>query len=242
MATGPPFLAAVATTQSTLFALRGPAVAAQSLHTSSLAAEQKFDPQESRPQLGASPLFDIAKVEVADETKKAPSISNEQPRWKALMGLSDKEYKFSTHNYGTGYKKLRFLAKQISGQPIQKAIDQMEFSPKKWAKPLLSTLALARKNAALQKNLDPSKLVVARTWVGKGRYKPRADFKGRGRCGKIRERESHVQFVLKEVEKERDETNPAFRRNIKRFNMRRRVWTPMKESKPIYRPSPFYNW
>ncbi|KAJ1645239.1 39S ribosomal protein L22, mitochondrial [Dispira simplex] len=223
------------------------------VHTSSLrgalfGGKKQAEPLASRPDLGASPVFDLPVKENVIPTKgKATDITESgTPLLSSvaseLTKASTKEYQFSTANYKTGYKKLRFLAKQISRKPAQEAIDQMEFSAKRWAKPLLHTLALARKNATLQKEMDPERLVVHRTWVGKGQYQKKIDYKGRGRFGMKKMYSSHIKFVLREAEPERDQANRGFRRNIKRFNITKKVWTPMKEAKPIYNPSPYYNW
>ncbi|KAJ1958586.1 39S ribosomal protein L22, mitochondrial, partial [Dispira parvispora] len=223
------------------------------IHTSSsrgalFGGKKQAEPLASRPDLGASPVFDLPVEEkpASAESKSVDITKSGTPLLSSVMSelpeASTKEYQFTTANYKTGYKKLRFLAKQISGKPVQEAIDQMEFSAKRWAKPLLHTLALARKNAKLQKEMDPERLVVHRTWVGKGQYQKRIDYKGRGRFGMKHLYSSHVKFVLREAEPERDQANRGFRRNIKRFNITKKVWTPMKETKPIYTPSPYYNW
>ena len=53
------------------------------------------------------------------------------------------EHKYSTAAFKISPRKLQLLANQISGQPIDYAILQMQFSPKRAAKRVLSTLALA---------------------------------------------------------------------------------------------------
>ena len=78
------------------------------------------------------------------------------------------EHKYSTAAFRISPRKLKMLADQIGGKPIDHAILQMQFSGKKASKRIKSTLALAREHA-VQKGLRPNHLVVAEAWVGKGR-------------------------------------------------------------------------
>ena len=55
-------------------------------------------------------------------------------------------------------RKLNMLARQIRNLPVEEAIKQMEFSPKRTARKILHNLAFARKNATEQK--DMKNLVV----------------------------------------------------------------------------------
>ncbi|KAJ1976506.1 39S ribosomal protein L22, mitochondrial [Dimargaris xerosporica] len=207
--------------------------------TSSANAKKVEDISGNRPDLGASPLFDAAIDDAAEsEQTKTGSLLPGVPE----STVGQKEYQYSTANYKTSYRKLRFLAQQISGKPIQEAINQMEFSPKRWAKPLMHNLAMARTNAHLQKGLDKSRLYVARTWVGKGFYKKSLDMKGRGRYGIKHHYSAHIKYILKEAEPETAPEDRGRRRDIKRFNVKRRVWQPLREEKPLYSPSPYYNW
>ncbi|PWZ01784.1 ribosomal protein L22 [Testicularia cyperi] len=118
------------------------------------------------------------------------------------------EHKYSTAAFKISPRKLQLLANQIAGQPIDFAILQMQFSPKRAAKRVLSTLALARDHAAA-KGMSIPRLVVSEAWVGKGRYLTRADIKGRARMGRKQHPQARLSIVLrygktyaeKEVEK-----------------------------------------
>lgn len=52
------------------------------------------------------------------------------------------------------------LARQIAGKPIDHAILQMEFSQKRAAKRIKSSLVLARQHAVEYKGMDRAKLIV----------------------------------------------------------------------------------
>lgn len=118
------------------------------------------------------------------------------------------EHKYSTAAFKISPRKLQLLANQISGQPIDYAILQMQFSPKRAAKRVLSTLALARDHAAA-KGMQVPRLVVSEAWVGKGLYLTRTDIKGRARMGRKHHPQARLSIVLrygktyaeKEVEK-----------------------------------------
>ncbi|KAJ8656118.1 hypothetical protein O0I10_008131 [Lichtheimia ornata] len=183
-------------------------------------------PQTSRPDVGASSLFDNIKVEAdtAEETTQ-----------KAVQ----KEYKWSSANMKTSPRKLNMLARQIRNMPVDEAIKQMEFSPKRTAKKIMHNLAFARKNAKDQFGME--NLVVAQAWVGKGRYIKRIRPHGRGQFGIMHHPEAHIKFLLKEAPSN-DVEDKASRRNIRGWKESRKVWTPLKEDKPIYNPKAFYNW
>jgi large subunit ribosomal protein L22 len=108
------------------------------------------------------------------------------------------EHKYSTANFRISPRKLQLLADQIgSGKPLDYAILQMQFSEKRAAKRVKSTLAVARDHA-IAKGLDPARLVVAEAWVGKGRTHKRRDIKGRGRTGMLTKFEAKLSVVLRE--------------------------------------------
>lgn len=108
------------------------------------------------------------------------------------------EHKYSTANFRISPRKLQLLADQIgSGKPLDYAILQMQFSEKRAANRVKSTLAVARDHA-IAKGLDPARLVVAEAWVGKGKTHKRIEYKGRGRVGVMTRFEAKLSFVLRE--------------------------------------------
>ena len=109
---------------------------------------------------------------------------------------SPNEHKYSTATFKISPRKLQLLASQIAHKPIDLAILQMQFSPKRAAKRIKATLALARDHAA-EKGLDVKKLVVDEAWVGKGQYLARADIKGRARLGKKHHPSARMSVVLR---------------------------------------------
>lgn len=63
-------------------------------------------------------------------------------------------------NFRISPRKLRFLANQIAGKPINKAITQMEFSPKKASKKIMNSLITARDHAWRYKAMDSDKCYI----------------------------------------------------------------------------------
>ncbi|SPO41695.1 related to 50S ribosomal protein L22 [Pseudozyma flocculosa] len=137
----------------------------------------------------------------------------QRKRWNATDAEGNVlEHKYSTAQFKISPRKLKLLADQIGGKPIDHAILQMQFSPKRAAKRILSTLALARDHAAA-KGMDIRRLVVSEAWISKGRYLVRADFKGRARMGRKHHPEAKMSIVLRygktAVEKELERLDKA---------------------------------
>ncbi|KDN44135.1 ribosomal protein L22, partial [Tilletiaria anomala UBC 951] len=116
-------------------------------------------------------------------------------RWGG-SNAAEPEHKYSTATFKISPRKLQLLASQIGGKPIDLAILQMQFSAKRAAKRVQSTLALARDHAA-EKGMDVKRLVVSEAWVGKGRYIARADIKGRARMGTKHHPSARLSIVLR---------------------------------------------
>jgi large subunit ribosomal protein L22 len=88
-------------------------------------------------------------------------------------------------------------------------------------------------------------LSIAQAWVGKGFYgRPQIDIKGRGHFGIKRHPYSHMKFLFKEKASEQVPTITGMkeRRDIKGFKLTRKVWMPVRDTKPIYNYKNYYNW
>lgn len=145
------------------------------------------------------------------------------------------EHRYRTANFKASPQKLNLLANQIAGKSVEDAILQMQFSPKRPAKRILSTIALARDHAIRYKGMDESKLVVAQAWVGKGEYQRRLRIHARAKRGIMHHPQAHMALIIKERP---DESEVLAKSKPKK------KWTPLGaiDNKPIYRPSKFYNW
>ncbi|KAI9592536.1 ribosomal protein L22/L17 [Syncephalis fuscata] len=209
---------------------------ARFLHSSTLLSQEAASTEFGQADRDVSPLFQQAIKETAEKLQQTKPTGTGP-----AVDSSIKEFCGSTSDFKTSTRKLRFLAKQVAGLDVQEAIRQMEFSAKKSSKKILGTLALARNNARLQKEMDSEKLYVARAWVGKGRYLKRVRYHGRGRFGTMHHPSAHLKFALREREPEPIDLGRGQRRDIRGWHMTKKVWTALQD-KPIYNPKPYYNW
>lgn len=96
----------------------------------------------------------------------------------------------------TAPRKLRVVADQVRGKPLEEAFELLALSPKASAEPLRKLLESAAANAEDQHGLEPDELVVTSLAVDEGptlrRYRPRA----MGRATPVRRRTSHVHVTV----------------------------------------------
>ncbi|MDR1044917.1 MAG: 50S ribosomal protein L22 [Candidatus Adiutrix sp.] len=98
--------------------------------------------------------------------------------------------------------KVRIMARNILGQPIEKAINTLTFSPNKSARVLLKVLnsAVANANSSSRSLIrDVDKLVVYRVYVDGGPSLKRWHPRSQGRAFAILKRTSHITVVVKEA-------------------------------------------
>lgn len=112
----------------------------------------------------------------------------------------------------TSVKKLGALARQIAGKPIEEAIIQMRFSPKKAAEEVKKHLEQARDAAVVERGMglgeaegtkgdpveiqlkdekrkritDRTSIYIDQAWVGRGQYGFGYDYRARGRLNTLR--------------------------------------------------------
>ena len=100
----------------------------------------------------------------------------------------------------TGARKLNLVAGLIRGLPAEKALAQLNFSPRRISGEVKKVLESAIANAENNHNLDVDRLVVAEAYVGKSlamkRWRPCA----RGRMGRIIKPFSRITVVVREQE------------------------------------------
>lgn len=101
--------------------------------------------------------------------------------------------------YRSSPQKLNLLAQQIRGLPVQKAMDQMQFSRKRAAKDVYKVLYSAMSNAENNHGLDIDSLVVAEAHVGKNLVMKRIRARARGRAARIVKPFSQLTVVLRDT-------------------------------------------
>ncbi|TDJ62304.1 MAG: 50S ribosomal protein L22 [Proteobacteria bacterium] len=96
-------------------------------------------------------------------------------------------------------QKVRLVADQIRGLPVDRAINLLTFSNKKAAKIIKKVLESAIANAEHNDAADVDDLTVSEIMIDEGttmkRWRPRA----RGRANKILKRMSHVTVTVAEM-------------------------------------------
>ena len=97
-------------------------------------------------------------------------------------------------------QKLNLVAASIRGLPVQKALNELEFSHKRIAGDVRKVLYSAISNAENNHNLDVDALVVAEASVGKSITMKRFHTRGRGKSTRILKPFSRLRIVVREVE------------------------------------------
>jgi len=102
-------------------------------------------------------------------------------------------------NLRTSARKLNLLAQSIRGLPVQRALNELEFSRKRIAKDVRKCLYSAVSNAENNHNLDIDSLVVAEAFIGKNLVMKRFSARARGRASRIEKPFSEITIVVREL-------------------------------------------
>lgn len=101
--------------------------------------------------------------------------------------------------YRSSPQKLNLLAQQIRGLKVDRALAELQFSPKRPAKDVRKLLQSAIANAENNHNLDIDSLVVAEAHVGKNLVMKRIRARARGRAAPIQKPFAQLTIVLRDV-------------------------------------------
>jgi large subunit ribosomal protein L22 len=99
----------------------------------------------------------------------------------------------------TGLRKINVVAQSIRGMKVQRALNELEFSPKRIAKDVRKALYSAISNAENNHSLDIDQLVVAEAYVGKNLVMKRFATRGRGRSTRILKPFSEITIVVRDL-------------------------------------------
>ena len=102
-------------------------------------------------------------------------------------------------NLRTSPRKLGLVAQSIRGLPVQRALNELEFSHKRIAGDVKKALYSAISNAENNHNLDIDNLVVAEAYVGKNFIMKRFSARARGRSSRIEKPFSEITVVVREL-------------------------------------------
>ena len=96
----------------------------------------------------------------------------------------------------TSAQKARLVADQIRGLPVDKALETLNYSPKKAAVLLKKVLDSAIANAEHNLGADIDELKVAKVYVDEGPIMKRIRPRAKGRADRILKRTSHITVVV----------------------------------------------
>ena len=96
-------------------------------------------------------------------------------------------------------QKMRLVADQVRGLPVEKALNVLMFSDKKAAHLIRKVLESAIANAENNDGADVDELRVSRICVDEGPTMKRWRARARGRAAKILKRTSHVTVAVEEA-------------------------------------------
>jgi large subunit ribosomal protein L22 len=95
-------------------------------------------------------------------------------------------------------QKVRLVADQIRGLPVEKAINLLTFSPKKAAVLMKEVLNSAIANAEHNDGADIDELYVSVVMIDEGSTMKRMSPRAKGRGNRILKRTSHITVVVDE--------------------------------------------
>jgi large subunit ribosomal protein L22 len=93
-------------------------------------------------------------------------------------------------------QKCRLVADQIRGLPVERALNELSFSPKKAATMVRKVLESAIANAEHNEGADIDELLVAAICVNEGRTLKRFQARAKGRGNRILKRNSHITVTV----------------------------------------------
>ena len=93
-------------------------------------------------------------------------------------------------------QKARLVGDQIRGLAVARALEILQFSPKKAALPIKKTLESAIANAEHNEGADIDELKVAEIYINDGPTLKRWRARAKGRAGSIFKRTSHITVAV----------------------------------------------
>ncbi len=103
-------------------------------------------------------------------------------------------------------RKVRLVTRLIKGLSVEKAEQQLKYSPKRSGVDVLKLLKSAKANAVTNYHLDPKDLFIARINVTDGPILKRTMPRARGSAYLIRHRSCHITLILKPIDEKKIKT------------------------------------
>ena len=95
-------------------------------------------------------------------------------------------------------QKARLVARNVTGKPVEDALNVLKFTPKKAARLIEKVLTTAIANAEHNDGADIDELKVKIIYVEKGMVLKRFTARAKGRGSRISKRTSHITVVVGE--------------------------------------------
>ena len=93
-------------------------------------------------------------------------------------------------------QKCRLVADQVRSMPVEKALELLQYSPKKGALPVRKTLDSAIANAEHNEGADIDELKITQVYVDQGPTMKRIMPRAKGRADRILKRTSHITLTV----------------------------------------------
>jgi large subunit ribosomal protein L22 len=116
--------------------------------------------------------------------------------------LKDHQAMAIARNIRVSPRKLNLVAQQIRGKKVDRALNELAFSPKRIAGTVKKVLQSAIANAENNHDLDVDDLVVKEASVGKNMVMKRFHARARGNAGGIEKFFSQITIVVEEKREE----------------------------------------
>ena len=108
-------------------------------------------------------------------------------------------------------RKLNLVARSIRGKRVDRALNELTFSPKRVAKDVKKVLQSAIANAENNHDLDVDDLIVSEASVGKNLVLKRFHARARGRGARIEKPFSQVTIIVEQARDEEPQKKRAAR-------------------------------
>lgn len=125
-------------------------------------------------------------------------------------------------------QKLNGVSRLLHGLKLPEALAQMKFQDRKGARLACIPAIRLAMNVIKQRSASPKEFIIEQAMVGRGSYRIRPDYKGRGRMGIIRRPQAFLRLVCA-----RDEPNVRLKRQLKR-SLHRMFKGQLREDKPVF--------
>ena len=129
--------------------------------------------------------------------------------------LGDHQAMAIARNIRVSPRKLNLVAQQIRGKRVDRALNELTFSPKRIARDVKKILQSAIANAENNHDLDVDDLVVREASVGKNLVMKRFHARARGNSGGVEKFFSQITIIVEEAPEKAEEAKAPAKKGKK---------------------------